>query len=154
MALHEPAAAGLRLRAGDRDRDAAVERLRAAYAEGRLQEPELDERLGAALVARTVGELNELTADLPAAQAPLVRTPPSRPGAATDRQVALRGAWGTWVLAVGINVVIWLAVVLGTGSVVYFWPVWVAGPWGAILLMSTLTGGRGVHGRSPERSCR
>jgi Domain of unknown function (DUF1707) len=53
------------LRASDEDRDRVVEILRVAAGEGRLSAEELDERLGAALTARTSGELTPLTADLP-----------------------------------------------------------------------------------------
>jgi Domain of unknown function (DUF1707) len=47
------------------DRDRVVEILRVAAGDGRLTAAELDERLGAALTARTSGELAALTADLP-----------------------------------------------------------------------------------------
>jgi Domain of unknown function (DUF1707) len=53
------------LRASDQDRDRVVEILRVAAGDGRLTAGELDERLGAALTARTSGELTSLTADLP-----------------------------------------------------------------------------------------
>jgi hypothetical protein len=52
-------------RAADSDREAVAERLREAAAEGRIDFGELDERLGAALSARTYGELRPLLADLP-----------------------------------------------------------------------------------------
>ncbi|GHH40452.1 DUF1707 SHOCT-like domain-containing protein [Streptomyces candidus] len=52
------------LRASDADRDATVELLREAAAEGRLDLDELDERLEAALTAKTVAELGPLTEDL------------------------------------------------------------------------------------------
>ncbi|WP_328429099.1 DUF1707 SHOCT-like domain-containing protein [Streptomyces sp. NBC_00443] len=55
------------LRASDTDRDRAVDELNAAAGGGRLSMEELDERVTAALSARTVGELAELTVDLPAA---------------------------------------------------------------------------------------
>jgi hypothetical protein len=58
------------LRAAHTDRDEVVERLRVAAGDGRLTPEELDERLGAALTARTYGELAALTADLPAAGSP------------------------------------------------------------------------------------
>lgn len=57
---------GTGLRASDADRDRAVDVLNAAAADGRLTMEELDERVTAALSARTVGELAELTVDLPA----------------------------------------------------------------------------------------
>jgi len=55
------------LRASDEDRERVVERLRVAAGDGRLTAAELDERLGAALTARTSRELAALTADLPEA---------------------------------------------------------------------------------------
>jgi Flp pilus assembly protein TadB len=53
------------LRASDADRDAVTERLRDAAGEGRLEPEELEERVNAALRARTYGELGLLVADLP-----------------------------------------------------------------------------------------
>ena len=53
------------LRASHADRDLAVDILCAAAGDGRLSVAELDERLDAALTARTVSELAALTADLP-----------------------------------------------------------------------------------------
>jgi hypothetical protein len=55
------------LRASDADRDQVIELLRAAVADGRLDQAEFDERLDAALTARTVDALAPLTADLIAA---------------------------------------------------------------------------------------
>lgn len=52
------------LRASDSDRDRVIELLRAALADGRLDTAEFDERLDAALAARTVDALAPLTADL------------------------------------------------------------------------------------------
>jgi hypothetical protein len=57
------------LRASHADRDRVVEALRVAGGDGRLSAEELDTRLGRALSARTLGELAELTADLPSAPA-------------------------------------------------------------------------------------
>jgi hypothetical protein len=53
------------LRASHADRDAVVERLRDAAAEGRIDLSELDDRLAQALNAKTVADLTPLTADLP-----------------------------------------------------------------------------------------
>ena len=55
------------LRASDADRDRVIELLRAAVADGRLDGGEFDERLDAALAARTIDALAPLTADLIAA---------------------------------------------------------------------------------------
>lgn len=53
------------LRASHADRDRVVDVLRVAAGDGRVTAEELDERLEAALSARTMGELAVLTADLP-----------------------------------------------------------------------------------------
>lgn len=58
------------LRASHTDRDNVVEQLRVAAGDGRLTPAELDERLEAALTAKTYAELAALTADLPAARQP------------------------------------------------------------------------------------
>jgi len=55
------------LRASHADRDQVAEILRVAAGDGRLTADELDERIEAALSARTVSDLATLTADLPAA---------------------------------------------------------------------------------------
>ena len=59
-------------RASDADREAAVERLRTAALEGRLDSDELEERLGAAYAARLCSELTALTADVTPPPDPLV----------------------------------------------------------------------------------
>jgi hypothetical protein len=60
-----PAPAAPAIRASDRERDAAVQQLQAAFAEGRLDDQEFDQRMRAALVARTRAELDGVLADLP-----------------------------------------------------------------------------------------
>ncbi|WP_399882601.1 DUF1707 domain-containing protein [Streptomyces sp. BBFR51] len=98
------------LRASHTDRDRAVDILSAAASDGRLTAEELDERVGAALTARTQGELAVLTADLPvvtdgapapaAAAKDVVRI--EQEGASTrrgegwvvPRRMEIRSAWG------------------------------------------------------------
>ena len=55
------------IRASDQDRDAVVQRLQQAFAERRLDDDEFDDRMRAALTARTSADLDRLTGDLPAA---------------------------------------------------------------------------------------
>ena len=66
-------------RASDVDRDIAADVLCAAVGDGRLTLDELDDRLGAALSARTITELAALIADLPGR-----RCGPARPGRPSD----------------------------------------------------------------------
>jgi hypothetical protein len=53
------------LRASDREREAAVLRLRAAHLEGRIETEELEDRVARAQAARTRDELEAVEADLP-----------------------------------------------------------------------------------------
>src|ERR1700761_874506 len=56
-----------RMRISDSDRDRVATQLRDYYAEGRLSSEELDERVTAALNAKTAGDLKRLMSDLPSA---------------------------------------------------------------------------------------
>ncbi|MFF8711439.1 DUF1707 domain-containing protein [Streptomyces sp. NPDC015184] len=60
----DPSRSAGRMRASDADREAVVEQLREAAADGRIDMEELDTRLGQALSARTHAELAPLTEDL------------------------------------------------------------------------------------------
>jgi hypothetical protein len=57
--------AGQTIRASDDERDQVVALLQRGFSDGRLTQPELEERVGAALAARTRDQLQALTADLP-----------------------------------------------------------------------------------------
>jgi len=73
------------LRASDADRERAVDFLRRHAAEGRLDVEELSDRVGKALSAKTLGELDDLAYDLPAdgpALLPQAPPPPTRTSAA------------------------------------------------------------------------
>ena len=81
----------MRVRASDAEREATVERLRDAAAEGRLTLEELADRIEAASRAVTRGELAPLLSDLPSAL-PAARAPTSPP-CATLGDVKRSGAW-------------------------------------------------------------
>jgi hypothetical protein len=57
-------------RASDAERNQAIDRLRTAYVEGRLDQEEFDERSDAALKAKTIGQLERLFDDLPTSYTP------------------------------------------------------------------------------------
>ena len=77
------------MRASDSDRDAVVSDLSEHFQAGRLTAEEFDERTGQALAARTLGELRNLLADLPAtrlaSQAPATRSLRPRPRRSSGR---------------------------------------------------------------------
>lgn len=144
------------LRVGDTEREDTLERLRTAHAEGRLDADEFYGRLDEAYRARTYADLDALVIDLPAAgltrfpppasrpaasragaYPPAPRTAPSAGGFLASLPAPLRAAWIAWATAVTINLIIWVAVAAGSGDAPYFWPIWVAGPWGVLLAGST-----------------
>lgn len=63
------------IRASDRERDDAVRRLQTAFAEGRIDDGEFDERMRTALAARTRADLGRLLTDLPAGPAAAAARP-------------------------------------------------------------------------------
>jgi hypothetical protein len=137
------------LRAADVDRAFVADLLKKAVDEGRLTLGEYDERLQRTYEARTYGDLDLVIGDLPrpsrrsavmpaASAAPVVPEPDRwAPKPARDSEW-LRRVWGVWAVAVAMNVVIWMIVMITTGDLVYPWPLWVAGPWGAVLLVTTI----------------
>lgn len=128
-----PAAPGRR--AGDAERDATVARLSEASSRGELDPVEFDDRLGAALRATYIDELDTLTADLRApssqaeegASARTARRP--RP---FWRRVGFQYHALPYVMVNGMLVAIWA--VTGHG---FFWPLFPMAGWGI---------GLGMHG--------
>ena len=124
------------MRAADRDRQAVADRLRVALDEGRLDLHEYDERLQRAYAAKTYGDLQELLTDLPEAVPAL----PRQPAADNVTRRWLAQVWSSYFSVAGITVAIWLVSAIASGELLYFWPIWVAGPWGAILIWQTVSG--------------
>jgi class 3 adenylate cyclase len=108
-----------RLRAGDWDRERVVELLRDHYGAGRLSEDELSERIEGAYGARTVADLDALTADLPSRREPASRR--RRGGLETSVRMHLT----VYVVVNAMLIGIWAAA--GAG---YFWPIWPLLGWG------------------------
>jgi hypothetical protein len=85
------------MRASDQDRDEAAQRLQVAFAEGRLNDDEFDQRMRAALVAVSRPELEKLSADLPAATPGTERAvalpPPGKYAIAYKNSIRRGGRW-------------------------------------------------------------
>ncbi|MBQ1026867.1 DUF1707 domain-containing protein [Micromonospora sp. C95] len=142
------------MRAADADRQAVAERLRVALDEGRLDLHEYDERLQRAYGARTYAELDALVSDLPVPGGAVLPVPggavlptPRQPSVPVPAEAGrgptarwLAEVWEPWLKVVGIVVAIWAISSLAAGEVLYFWPGWVAGPWGAVVMVRTVTG--------------
>lgn len=127
-------------RASDAERTRTVEVLQQALHDGRLDTDEFNNRMEQALHSKTRGELAELVADLPAAATPAV-VPVPAPVTPTDvasQGKSLKAAWASWAGVSLMTFVIWGITSIGAGQVQYPWFLWVAGPWGAAMLMATL----------------
>jgi hypothetical protein len=148
------------VRVSDAEREQVATRLVAAHGEGRLTLAEYDERVRAAHAAVVRDDLAPLLADLPGPASAgfdgsVARAPRPAPTRRRDGAMALpfappfpvpgvgpcaggRGAVAAWAVVSVVNVVIWLAVSVGSAAVVYPWWIWVAGPWGLALALGGL----------------
>ena len=115
------------LRAADRDRDAVLEILGEAYADGRLTREEYDERSETLAGSRTLGDLPALVVDLvPTGSKAMTRATTGAPALSGDlRAEAVRhyerqrreAVWGA-LSATIVCVVIWAL----TSEFGFFWP--------------------------------
>ena len=133
------------VRVGDTDRDRAADALRRHFAEGRLSPEEFDERLSQAFAARTMGDLADLLADLPedpggyALPVPVSGSDSRRPVAtrpAREPSVLWRVQLASYATTSAICVLIWLV----SGHPSSFWPIWIIGPWGIVLIGQAIRG--------------
>jgi hypothetical protein len=128
-----------RLRASDADRDRTAQLLREHHAVGRLTAEEFDGRLEKVFTARTLGELDELLADLPAIdlyQLPSAGIRRARGGGSGPRRVddsllpAQTIPWVTWATGSALLVALWVAVGLLVGGAAWIpWFMLVIIPW-------------------------
>jgi hypothetical protein len=128
------------------DRDKIAGRLRDAFADGRLDQPEFSSRLDQLYTVQTYGELEPLVRDLPAVRtyetpANVQDVPPApAPGQFPERQQnkhpnGLRALGGGFTGIVVLNVVIWFVIGLAHGGHwPNFWPVWLLIPWAFIAM--------------------
>ena len=77
-----------RLRASHADREQVIDKLKAAFVQGRLTKDELDARVSQALASRTYAELAAVTADIPAGLA-AARLPAPARGSVNKRKKAV-----------------------------------------------------------------
>jgi hypothetical protein len=146
-------ASDLKIRASDADRERTAAALREHLVAGRLTPEEFDERLDKAFAARTLGDLENLMADLPGADlrsrgaAELERTASEQrlpgwpqPGPMEARQGRLspawRAAWGSWL---GITV-LFLVIGLLSGTSGALWFLWIPAILGALMLRRWIIG--------------
>jgi len=138
-----------KLRIGDSDRELVSRLLKSAVDDGRLSLAEYDERLQQVYEAKTVGDLTPITDDLMGTGRGVLsvsesgelrpQAPQFRPSRHRGTPVWIKWIWFAWGVPVALCTTIWLIVFLTSGGVhSYFWPLWVAGPLGAIMGAITL----------------
>jgi len=79
----------------------------------------------------------------------LTGNPPERDRSqvAATRRRRLRAGWTSWLgVSVLVNVIWFASWAAGGSSPTYYWPIWVMGPWGAVMVLATLTGRSGEKG--------
>ena len=156
-----------KIRASDADRDRTAAALREHLAAGRLTNEEFDERLDKTYAAKTLGELDELMADLPRTDleqqpadvslrhagsgSPLPGQQSGGPVEASHSRFspAWRAAWGSWLGVSLLFLVIWLV----SGASGGLWFVWVPAIMGVLLLGRWISGSPSPreHGGSRPR---
>ena len=138
-----------RIRASDADRDRATALLQEHHAAGRLTAEEFHDRMDKALDAKTLGEIDELLADLPAIDlyrlpdASLRRIPPRAgqslvprdPGGASPARLPPGAvAFGAWATATSALIAVWAVLaVIGVGTWFPWWAL-IAIPWIWVLI--------------------
>src|SRR5262245_46682395 len=103
--------AGSATRASDAERERAADALRRHHADGRLSTEELEERTGRAYAATTLGELDQLFADLPRLHSPEGEPRPPR-----------HGLWPPAFALPFIALLFALAVVAAAHALFFVWP--------------------------------
>ncbi len=121
-------------RVSDAQRQQVADLLVRSVGAGRIDLAEYDGRLARVYSAATQEDLRAVVEDLPD------ESVPKRNSRVPRIPVWQRIEGSAW-LGVGLlNVLIWAAVSLGLGEFVYFWPIWVIGPWGAVLALRVVAG--------------
>ena len=130
------------LRVSDAERNAVADRLAQHYGDGRLDQAELDDRLGRAMSAKTRADLDALLADLPEAGPPLTPARGARPAGSvpvTAGPAASRPRRRVLpvVLAVLLVMLTWRVLVHWGSPWALFWPgAWFGLPWLWIALLA------------------
>ncbi|MFJ1457031.1 DUF1707 domain-containing protein [Nocardia wallacei] len=124
-------------RASDAERQQVADLLSRHLSEGRIDLAEYDQRVARVFATTTRDDLQLVLSDLPKLPRQRAAAPGKSPARLPIWQRIEGGAW----LGVGVLcLVIWGLISLGTGEFTYPWPLWVIGPWGAVLVFRVLTG--------------
>ncbi|MFF2551898.1 DUF1707 domain-containing protein [Nocardia sp. NPDC058058] len=123
-------------RASDAERAHVAEALGRHMADGRLNVAEYNERLNRVYGTATREDLALVLGDLPK----LSKAPVAQSRSQGRFPIWQRIEGSAW-LAVGLLcLAIWAMVSVASGEFTYPWPIWVIGPWGAVLAFRAVMG--------------
>ncbi|RDI49042.1 DUF1707 SHOCT-like domain-containing protein [Nocardia mexicana] len=126
-------------RASDAERQQVAELLARHLSEGRLDLAEYDQRVAQVYATTTRDDLKLVLSDLP--KLPKQRAAqPKAPVVPVRFPIWQRIEGSAWLGVSVLCLAIWAAISLGAGEFTYPWPIWVIGPWGAVLVFRVLTG--------------
>jgi hypothetical protein len=125
------------MRVSDDERRTVQDRLLRAHDVGQLELTEFDERVKSVWAARTRGELERVTADLPA--------PPSAPGrrpvfSDTGGGTTMRILTIIWASMFAVNLAVWGLLSLSLDAPVYPWSLLAGIPLGLVLVILYVAG--------------
>ncbi|MFI6999595.1 DUF1707 domain-containing protein [Nocardia sp. NPDC050175] len=123
-------------RASNAEREKVVRLLARHLDDGRIDLTEYDQRTAQVYATTTTDELQLVLSDLP-------KLPKESAGKVDSRSripIWQKIEGSSWLGVSVLVLFIWGAISLSVGEFTYPWPIWVIGPWGAVLVFRMLTG--------------
>jgi DUF1707 SHOCT-like domain/2TM domain len=127
----EPSRRRASLRASDADREQIVFALRQHHGDGRLTVSEFTERMNLAFEAKTLGDLDGLTRDLPPLPPPLPEE--ARPDPVSVIRWRFYRHLLSYTFVNAFMILLWGVASVAAGGTVFFWPIWTLLGWGIAL---------------------
>ncbi|APB00511.1 hypothetical protein NS506_06475 [Nocardia seriolae] len=123
-------------RASDTERAATADLLSRHLSDGRLDLAEYNDRLTQVYATATREDLALVLQDLPK----LPKSATSQAVSRTRFPLWQQIEGSAWLGVSLLCLFIWAAISVAAGEFTYPWPIWLIGPWGAVLVFRVLTG--------------
>lgn len=123
-------------RASNAEREKVVRLLSRHLEDGRIDLGEYDQRAAQVYATTTTDDLQLVLSDLPK----LPKETAVKADSAARIPIWQKIEGSSWLGVSVLVLFIWGAISLSVGEFTYPWPIWVIGPWGAVLVFRMLTG--------------
>ncbi|WP_378732587.1 DUF1707 domain-containing protein [Nocardia brasiliensis] len=123
-------------RASNAERDKVVRLLARHLEDGRIDLAEYDQRTAQVYATATRDDLQLVLSDLPK----LSKEPAEKSDSRSRIPIWQKIEGSSWLGVSALVLLIWGAISVSVGEFTYPWPIWVIGPWGAVLVFRMLTG--------------